>query len=199
LKQLSARWIRWLHIYASMSSCAIVLFFSVTGLTLNHPTWFGGDRETVRESNGSVDPRWLGDPSEANSSVSRLEVVEQLRGEAKVRGALKEFTVDESQCIVAFRAPGYTADTFIDRKTGHYELVESSLGWIAVFNDLHKGRDSGRAWGWVIDLSAGLLVFVSATGILLLFYINRHRKTGLVTAVIGFILTIALYLICVPR
>ena len=31
---------RWLHVYLSMISLAVVLFFSVTGITLNHPDWF---------------------------------------------------------------------------------------------------------------------------------------------------------------
>jgi hypothetical protein len=187
-----------------MFSCAVVLFFSVTGITLNHPSWFGGDRETVRELKGQVPLEWvqnsseLKDTSDPNRGVARLEIVEHLRSEARAHGAMKDFTVDDSQCIVAFRAPGYTADAFIDRVTGQYDLVESSMGWIAVLNDLHKGRDSGQAWSWVVDLSAVMLVFVSATGLLLLLYINRHRKAGLVTAALGIVVTVAIYLAFVP-
>ena len=36
---------RWLHIYLSMFGLAAVLFFSATGLTLNHPDWFYGNAE----------------------------------------------------------------------------------------------------------------------------------------------------------
>ncbi len=160
--------------------------------------------ENVRESKGQVPLKWVATPSELkdasdpNSGVARLEIVEHLRSEARVHGAMKDFTVDDSQCIVAFRAPGYTADVFIDRVTGQYDLVESSMGWIAVMNDLHKGRDSGQAWSWVIDLSAALLVFVSATGLLLLLYINRHRTAGLATTVLGVVVTVAIYLAFVP-
>ena len=36
---------RWLHIYLSMFGLAALLFFAVTGVTLNHPDWvFGGPR-----------------------------------------------------------------------------------------------------------------------------------------------------------
>ena len=192
-KQASAKWIRWVHIYVSMFSCAVVLFFSATGITLNHPSWFGGDRESLRETTGAVELSWLGD------SISKLEVVEYLRSQAGVRGALKDFSVDETQCIVAFRAPGYTADVFIDRTTGKFDLVESSLGWVAVFNDLHKGRDSGAAWSGLIDVSAVLLVAVSATGLILLFYLNRHRRIGLLTGVAGLVVTVVFYLTLVPR
>ena len=33
---------RWLHIYASVLGLGAVLFFSITGLTLNHPDWLLG-------------------------------------------------------------------------------------------------------------------------------------------------------------
>ena len=195
-KQASAKWIRWLHIYGSMFSCALVLFFSLTGITLNHPSWFGGDQAIVREVKGKLNQEWLPNDSE---KISKLEIVEHLRITDQVRGAMKDFTVDETQCIVAFRGPGYTADTFIDRESGEYELVISSMGWVAIMNDLHKGRDSGAAWAWLIDLSALMLVFVSGTGLLLLFYINSHRKAGLITSAIGVVATLVFYLILVPN
>lgn len=199
-KQASAKWIRWLHIYISMISCAVVLFFSVTGITLNHPDWFGGTEEQVRESKGSLNVQWVAaNPQSDTSNVAKLEVVEHLRSDAKIRGAMKDFTVDASQCIVTFRAPGYSADVFIDRESGSYDLVESSFGFVAVMNDLHKGRDSGLGWSVLIDASAILLIFVSATGILLLLYINRHRFSGFATLAVGAILTLVFYFVFVPR
>ena len=40
LQRQLAVWSRWLHIYLSLISFGAILFFSVTGLTLNHPDWF---------------------------------------------------------------------------------------------------------------------------------------------------------------
>lgn len=38
------KWSRLLHVYTSMICFVVVLFFAVTGVTLNHPTWvFGSD------------------------------------------------------------------------------------------------------------------------------------------------------------
>ncbi|RZL28742.1 MAG: peptidase, partial [Pedobacter sp.] len=53
-KKEVAKLSRWLHIYLSMVSFAIVLFFSVTGLTLNHPTWFGGDKQVETKYKGKL-------------------------------------------------------------------------------------------------------------------------------------------------
>ena len=47
---------RWLHIYLSVFSLAAILFFSVTGITLNHPDWFYAGVE--RRVEGEGDRRW---------------------------------------------------------------------------------------------------------------------------------------------
>ena len=70
-----ATWSRWLHIYLSMFSFIIVLFFSVTGLTLNHVDWFP-ESTVVSELKGSVK---AGCVSVADTDkIPKLEIVEQL-------------------------------------------------------------------------------------------------------------------------
>jgi uncharacterized protein len=201
---LIAKWTRWLHIYVSMISFAIVLFFGITGITLNHPSWFGGDDEHVRECAGKLNPDWMrGTDSTATSldstSVARLEIVEHFRRIDRVRGAVGEFTVNSDQIAVTFRAPAYSADIFINRESGDYEIVETSLGTIAWLNDLHKGRDSGHGWSWIIDASAILMTVVSLTGLLLIFYVKRHRNAGLVSALVGSVVVMVVYIIFVPK
>lgn len=184
-----AKTMRWLHIYLSMLSFAIVMFFSITGITLNHPTWFGANTETVRESAGEIDADWIA----PTKPVDKLEIVEFLRSRERVRGAVEELTIDEYQIIVTFRAPAYSADVFIDRETNRYELVESSFGLAAMLNDLHKGRDSGSAWSIVIDISAILMTLVSLTGFTLIFFLKRHRTTGIIVAFLGTVGALAIW------
>ena len=50
----------------------------------------------------------------------------------------------------------------------------------AIVNDLHKGRDTGAVWGAVIDLSAAVLVFVSLTGLILLYFVHKYRVAGVI-------------------
>jgi hypothetical protein len=52
-----AKWSRWLHIYLSMLSLGAILFFSLTGFTLNHPDWFF--RESTSRYSGNLDKSWL--------------------------------------------------------------------------------------------------------------------------------------------
>ena len=136
--------------------------------------------------------------SDASRQVAKLEVVEHLRTTHGIRGVLVEFRTDERECMVTFKGPGYAADAFIDRATGRYDLTESSHGFIAIVNDLHKGRDSGKAWSVLIDVAAGLMTFVSLTGLVLLFYINSPRRSGLITALVGTVVVGAVFWFWVP-
>ncbi len=155
-----------------------VLFFGVTGLTLNHPDWFGGLHETIREEQGEVSETLL--PG-GDAVVDSLAIVEHLRSQHQITAAVRDFQADESQVSIAFAGPGYTADVWIDRPARTYQLTETRLGVIAVINDLHKGRDTGPAWSVVIDVSAVILVLISATGLILLVWLRRRWRTGLLT------------------
>ena len=185
LKRRLAKYSRWLHIYVSMTSFVIVFFFAITGWTLNHPDAFsaGGRRS---QATGTLDTK-LTAPGSAD--VDKTPIVEALRRNHKVGGALNDFRVDEDQLSVAFKGPGYIADAVIDRKTGKYELSESRLGVVAILNDLQKGRDTGGVWKLVIDISAGLLTFISLTGLILLYFIHKHRVAGLLLLLAGGALT----------
>jgi uncharacterized protein len=190
-KRRLASWSRWLHVYLSLVSFAILFFFAVTGLTLNHQQWFAKQQKTA-QFKGKVDAAWL------KGGVQKLEIVEYLRSHHKISSAVSEFRVDDSQCSVSFKGPGYTADVFIDRETGAYDVTETKMGLAAVLNDLHKGRDSGKAWGWVIDASAVFMTFVSLTGIVLLLFLQKRRFSGLMAGAVGAVLCYVVYLLWVP-
>jgi hypothetical protein len=178
-----------------MVSFIILLFFAVTGLTLNHVRWFSRQQRTSQYS-GSVPAGWV--KTASPKDVAKLEIVEHLRHAHGIRGALSEFTIDDSQCVVSFKGPGYIADAFIDRQTGEYDLTESRMGFVAVLNDLHKGRDSGKTWSWMIDVSAVLLSFVSLTGLVLIFFLQRVRFAGLMVCLGSAALCYLIYTIWVP-
>ena len=77
-------------------------------------------------------------------------------------------------------------------------MTEVREGWVAVLNDLHKGRHTGRAWSWAIDGSAGLMAVIGATGLALLLYLRRRRLAGLATGVLGTLVLVAIVRWLVP-
>jgi hypothetical protein len=200
---------RWLHIYLSMFGLAAVLFFSVTGLTLNHPDWFPALGERTTESEGEVRTDWLSrggssgsadsdGESDPSARVAKVEIVEHLRTTHAIRGALADFRVDDQECVVSFKGPAYAADAFIDVKSGKYRISQTYHGMVALLNDLHKGRDSGPVWSAAIDIAAVLMTIISFTGLILLFYLKLRRVSGVVIALAGAVVIIALYRLWVP-
>jgi hypothetical protein len=177
--------IRWVHIYSSLLGFLTVLFFSVTGITLNHPDWFSAGHESVREASGQMSEQLIPPPpTEADS----LSVVEFLRREHRITAGVRDFQQADDQLSIAFAGPGYSADIWVDRSTRNYQLTETRLGLVAIINDLHKGRDTGPVWSAVIDLSALILVLISLTGIILLCWLRRRWRTGLATILAGTLL-----------
>jgi hypothetical protein len=179
-----------LHTYLSMASFSILLFFAITGITLNHQDWFNGDPKVSRFT-GTFDVAQL---SAANGQPPAQDpIVAKLRSAHGIKARLKDFRVDEDQIGVSFKGPGYAADAFIDRKTGAYDMTESRMGLVAIVNDLHKGRDSGAAWSQIIDWSAALMVLVSITGLVLIFFLHKRLMLGLTVLGIGTLVCAAVY------
>ena len=176
------QWIRWLHIYGSMLGLCATLLFAVTGLTLNHAEWFESGEPAVRSLTGALDKALLG------ATVDKLAVAETLRERHGLKGKVSEFAIDDAQCLVVWKGPAYSADATIERGDGSYQLEESRRPLMALLDDLHKGRDCGPVWSFVIDASAVALTFLSATGLWLLFYLKKKLRTGLVVALVGTVL-----------
>ncbi|HTD40716.1 MAG TPA: PepSY-associated TM helix domain-containing protein [Mucilaginibacter sp.] len=193
-KTRTATFSRWLHVYLSMLSFLVVLFFAVTGLTLNHADWFDG-KQVEKKSKGNIPVRWV--KTHDTTQIKKLEIVELLRKNYGIKGYVSDFLIQDDQCSVSFKGPGYSADAFISRKDGTLQLTELRLGLVAVMNDLHKGRDSGKGWGWVIDISAIFLTLVSLSGLVMLCFLKKRRLSGLIIAIISGLLCYIIYFICV--
>jgi hypothetical protein len=191
-KRKTAHWSRWLHTYLSMVSFTILLFFAVTGITLNHQSAFTGEVKP-RRFTGVLDLSWMKTPA-----ARKDDIVAAFRSRHRVKASLSDFRVDDDQVQISFKGPGYAADGFIERSTGKYELLESRLGFVAVVNDLHKGRDTGKAWAGIIDVSAVLMTLVSLTGLVLIFFLHKRLRAGLYALVIGTVLCYVVYLVWVP-
>ncbi|MCW3060689.1 MAG: peptidase [Capsulimonas sp.] len=166
--------LRWLHIYLSLLSLLIVLFFSVTGVTLNHPEWTFGQKETTRDVTGTMPADWR-----TSNGVDWLRVADTLREKQGVRGRVTERRDEGGEASISFRAPGYSADGYIKQKTGAYTVTIVGAGTMETLNDLHRGHDAGTAWARAVDLAGIFLTVISLTGIGLFLYLKKLRLSGL--------------------
>lgn len=178
--------LRWLHIYTSMVSLLVVLFFALTGITLNHPDWVFGTQVVTRTTSGTLPSGW-----QQGGKPDWLSVVEYLRASAGVKGIAGDYVTAGSadpQDSLSFHAPGYSADVFIVKQSGAYKLNVTQQGFVAVLNDFHRGRDAGGAWAWVIDLAGGFLALIALTGLGLLLYLKKIRRAALLSMLGGAVL-----------
>jgi hypothetical protein len=168
------QWSRWLHVYTSMISLLLVLFFGLTGITLNHPTWTLGSGPSTRTVTGTLPAGF-----DANGTVDFLAVSEYVRNHDGVTGHVADYSATDSAGQIAYKAAGYAADLQFDIASGNYTLRVSEQGFLAVMNDIHKGRDTDSSWSWVIDLAGGLLVVVAVTGLGIQLFMRKRRVLAL--------------------
>ena len=58
-------------------------------------------------------------------------------------------------------------------------------GLMLIVQDLHRGKNSGAAWRWVIDITAYLVGLLSVIGFVLLFTLRFRLRTSLVLAALS--------------
>lgn len=173
-----AWWVRWLHTYVSLAGFGALIFFSLTGITLNHAEWFEGVESTT-ERTGSAPTDLL---AATAGPAAGITLIRWLRETERLDGHPGDPRADDVEMSVTFEGAGYVADVVIERESGVYSVLETRRGWIAVMNDLHKGRHTSLAWGLLIDASALVLTLSGATGIWLLWFLKKIRLRGLLWA-----------------
>ncbi len=172
-------WLRWLHTYISMFSLLLILFFAATGVTLNHPDWTFGGVEKQQQFSGTLPADW-----QAGGNPNALNIAEFLRAKYGLHGSASDFQYSAGAGGLSFRAPGYSADVQFDGG-GKYTVNVDAQGALAVANDFHKGRDSGGAWSWVIDVSGVFLVIAALTGLGIMLFLKKVRTASLISIVVG--------------
>ena len=199
-------WARRLHIYVSMALLLVVLFFSLTGITLNRPHLYVSDSPNVDRNILSIPDRFFV-LEQGKFSVDKTPLLNYLATEGKLSGkpsAMQMFSeVEEGELVegelsLDYKGPGYNSTVFIDMVTQEAEIEITHYGAIAVLNDLHKGRNSGEVWAWFIDISALLMVFFVLTGVCLLVPKKKSFSLGLKWTAFGSMVTLLIYLLAVP-
>lgn len=184
------RWSRLIHVYTSMIALLLVLFFGISGITLNHPEWTFGDEPTSTSKAGTmtfdVAP---------NGQVDYLAVSEFLRTTYGISADVSDYRTTGDQGSISYRAPGYAADATFDTASGDYRLTIEQQGWVGVMNDLHKGRDAESSWKWTIDVAGAFLVVIAVSGLLLQLVLKRRRRSAVLVAVAGAAVAVVLILL----
>lgn len=155
-----------------------MILFAVTGITLNHAGQIEARPSVSRLAAQLPDPllQTLNGSAEGARAPLPVAVRDWLRAEMGLRTAPAAAEWLDDEVYLPLPRPGGDAWLRIDRELGEVEYERTDRGWIAWLNDLHKGRHTGRAWAWFIDVFSLACLLFSLTGLLLLKTHAANRR-----------------------
>lgn len=172
-------WLKQLHgwhwISAAISLVGMLLF-AVTGITLNHAATISATPR-VTEGAAILPPPLLARLQGAEGAPLPDGVAAHIKSALNMDARGRPAEWSDEEVYIAMPGPGRDAWISIDRASGAVTAEKTDRGWISYLNDLHKGRNSGTAWFWFIDIFAVACVIFTITGLLLLQMHARHRPT----------------------
>ena len=178
-----AVWLKHLHQWHWISSamCLLGMFlFAITGITLNHASQIEAKPTIVRKQaqlpealtaelrayagqhDGAKEPL----PAKAEAWLTQTFQI-QPGGRAAYGSAFDVY--------LPMATAGGDAWVRIGLEDGAAEFENTDRGWISWLNDVHKGRNTGAAWNWFIDIFAVACLVFCITGLLILKFHAANR------------------------
>jgi len=160
--------------WISSALCLVgMLLFAVTGITLNHAAQIEAQpRVTERQAElpQALQSQLLSQTPEAGLPDALRQWLEN---ELSIDLSDRDAEWSDGELYIALPRPGGDAWLSLALDSGELLYESTDRGWISYLNDLHKGRNTGTAWSWFIDIFAAACVVFSLTGLLLL---QRHAS-----------------------
>jgi hypothetical protein len=169
---------RMLHAYLSAFAFLALFFFAVTGLLLDHAEWFETYRPAEHKVAFALTPAELA-AAKASPDRGRALAAAAAR-HARLPGAYASADIDGPEALARLEGPKGSSDLTIDLSTGKVDGRVTRPNLMAIVQDLHRGKNSGTAWRWVIDLSAWLVMALSLIGYVLFFSLRFRLRTSLI-------------------
>lgn len=151
---------RSVHIYTAVLMLFVLCFFSVTGITLNHANWVG--EPTVMQLEGQLPP------SSELLNADNPSLVSQVKRVLGVTLSHPEFERDEELVIIDSQGAGEQWQLEVDLESGKVTGTHINYGWMAKFNDWHKGRHTPELWNVFLDVMAVVIILFCLSGLWLL-------------------------------
>ncbi len=178
--------------WISSGLCLIgMLLFALTGITLNNAGQIESKPAVTMRQAQLPQPLIADLTSDPGSAKAALPpgISEWLRREIGVNTAERDTEWSSDEVYVALPRPGGDAWLSIQRDgSGAVSYEVTDRGWIAYLNDLHKGRHTGKAWSWFIDVFAAAAITFCLTGLLLLQLHARRRPATWPVVTLGLII-----------
>ena len=180
---------RYVHGWLSAFAFLTLLFFSVTGLLLNHPEWF--EPAKTEQTTQLILPESILKSIKQQENPSDT-ILNYVRQQQNVVGRYQSSEVMDNEVMIRLESPAGETDIWVMADTGETEITQKPASTVSMLNDLHRGKNSGLAWSWLIDISAIIVIALSLVGYILFLSIKTRLVTHLVLTAASLALIILL-------
>ena len=175
---------RMLHGYLSAAAFLALLFFAATGILLNHPEWMPERAPAQREAL-TLDGATLARIGAIDVERQPASLAAEIAARTEIAGAFTSGEVFDTEALLRFEGARGNSTATVDLSTGAVEVEVERADAVAVLNDLHRGKNAGAAWKWVIDVVGALTIALSLIGFLIFFSLRFRLATSLALVVGG--------------
>lgn len=186
-------WHGWLSALAFMA----LMFFSVTGLLLNHPEWF--KTESAAKPAEATLTLSADELAKAKTAPDSGRAIAEIVGrKTKLLGGYQSGEIIDGEAQLRTEGVNGSSDILVDMETGKAEVSTERAQLVTTLNDLHRGKNAGAAWKLIIDASAILVLALSLIGYVLFFSLRFRLRTGLILTGISLAALLAVFFLLVP-
>ena len=184
------------HGYLSAFAFLSLMFFSLTGLLLNHPDWLKQPEAKPQETRAALAPDAIAAAMKRDDKPRALAALLSAKG--AVGGAYASGEVEEDEAYLRFEGVSGNTSAVLNLKTGAAEITSRKADAVTIINDLHRGKNAGAAWKWLIDISAVIFLVLSLVGYILFFSLRHRLVQTLTLTVVSLGALVGIFLLFVP-
>jgi hypothetical protein len=179
------------HGYLSAFAFAALLFFSVTGLLLNHPDWFTSATPPIQESSFELTQKQL---EEVGGSSTPAEVLARIAADrTTLYGEFKDGTVAGEEVFVRLQGARGSSDIRANLADGSVVVASEEATTIALLNALHRGETAGAIWRLSIDVVAIVMIAVALAGYVIFLSMSGKLRTALLISASSVVAAVLLF------
>lgn len=186
---------RMLHAYLSAFAFLALMFFSATGLLLDHPEWMQGrgretDSRIALPAAVTAKARGLADPT-AYLAAETAKLTPLV-------GSYRSGEVDDGQASLRFEGVKGSSTVMVDLAAGQADVTVEHATPLTVIGDLHRGKNASVPWRAVIDITAIVVLALSVIGYVLFFSLRFRLRTSLVLTGVSLAVLVGIFVWLTP-
>jgi hypothetical protein len=185
-------WNRKFHIYIGLFLLLFILFFSLSGLLLNHSQWEFASFWRERKETEIITPVTI--PVNLDSTALLQHFMRQLN----ISGEISNVKLTSASISFRVVKPGTNQDIHVDFKSGISVRKEMVFNWWGKMRILHTFNGSDkmnpevqpnwlitRIWRLTMDAIALGLIFLCMSSWIMWYKIRKSYSTGLIVLILG--------------